>query len=123
MIVKCLSGTENSVDGAMKVLVEFTLELDRQVGEVAPLILSEVYRIFTAANQYSVTARKYAVEILYSLLRSINTNIETRQEKSAILNPVLPNFMQRLIEGLTAPNGPHSSFQLKTQIIKSTQRH
>ncbi|XP_041783157.1 importin-9 [Anopheles merus] len=118
VIVKCLSGTENSVDGAMKVLVEFTLELDRQVGEVAPLILSEVYRIFTAANQYSVTARKYAVEILYSLLRSINTNIETRQEKSAILNPVLPNFMQRLIEGLTAPNGPHSSFQLKTQIIK-----
>uniref|UniRef100_A0A182WDI9 Importin N-terminal domain-containing protein n=1 Tax=Anopheles minimus TaxID=112268 RepID=A0A182WDI9_9DIPT len=118
VIVKCLSGTENSVDGAMKVLAEFTLELDRQVGEVAPLILSEVYRIFTAANQYTVTARKYAVEILYSLLRSINTNIETRQEKSAILNPVLPNFMQRLIEGLTAPNGPHSSFPLKTQIIK-----
>uniref|UniRef100_A0A182RTC9 Importin N-terminal domain-containing protein n=1 Tax=Anopheles funestus TaxID=62324 RepID=A0A182RTC9_ANOFN len=118
VIVKCLSGTENSVDGAMKVLAEFTLELDRQVGEVAPLILSEVYRIFTAANQYNVTARKYAVEILYSLLRSINTNIETRQEKSAILNPVLPNFMQRLIEGLTAPNGPHSSFPLKTQIIK-----
>uniref|UniRef100_A0A182S8Y9 Exportin-2 central domain-containing protein n=1 Tax=Anopheles maculatus TaxID=74869 RepID=A0A182S8Y9_9DIPT len=26
--------------------------------------------------------------------------------------------MQRLIEGLTAPNGPHSSFPLKTQIIK-----
>uniref|UniRef100_A0A182NZM5 Importin N-terminal domain-containing protein n=1 Tax=Anopheles epiroticus TaxID=199890 RepID=A0A182NZM5_9DIPT len=118
VIVKCLSGTENSVDGAMKVLAEFTLELDRQVGEVAPLILSEVYRIFTAADQYNVTARKYAVEILYSLLRSINTNIETRQEKSAILSPVLPNFMQRLIEGLTAPNGPHSSFQLKTQIIK-----
>ncbi|XP_053658692.1 importin-9 [Anopheles marshallii] len=118
VIVKCLSGTENSVDGAMKVLAEFTLELDRQVGEVAPLILSEVYRIFTAANQYNVTARKYAVEILYSLLRSINTNIETRQEKFAILNPVLPNFMQRLIEGLTAPNGPHSSFPLKTQIIK-----
>uniref|UniRef100_A0A182SL49 Importin N-terminal domain-containing protein n=1 Tax=Anopheles maculatus TaxID=74869 RepID=A0A182SL49_9DIPT len=65
VIVKCLSGTENSVDGAMKVLAEFTLELDRQVGEVAPLILSEVYRIFTAANQYNVTARKYAVEILY----------------------------------------------------------
>uniref|UniRef100_A0A182QSB7 Importin N-terminal domain-containing protein n=1 Tax=Anopheles farauti TaxID=69004 RepID=A0A182QSB7_9DIPT len=118
VIVKCLSGTENSVDGAMKVLTEFTAELDRQVGDVAPLILAEVYRIFTAADQYNVTARKYAVEILYSLLRSINTNIETRQEKSAILNPVLPNFMQRLIEGLTAPNGPHSSFQLKTQIIK-----
>uniref|UniRef100_A0A182N2B4 Importin N-terminal domain-containing protein n=1 Tax=Anopheles dirus TaxID=7168 RepID=A0A182N2B4_9DIPT len=118
VIVKCLSGTENSVDGAMKVLTEFTTELDRQVGDVAPLILAEVYRIFTAADQYNVTARKYAVDILYSLLRSINTNIETRQEKTTILNPVLPNFMQRLIEGLTAPNGPHSSFQLKTQIIK-----
>ncbi|XP_053669805.1 importin-9 [Anopheles nili] len=118
VIVKCLSGTENSVDGAMKVLSEFTLELDRQIGDVAPLILSEVYRIFTAANQYNVTARKYAVEILYALLRGIDTRIETRQEKSAILNPVMPNFMQSLIEGLTAPNGPHSSFQLKTQIIK-----
>ncbi|XP_052872556.1 importin-9 [Anopheles cruzii] len=121
VIVKCLSGTENSVDGAMKVLVEFTRELDKQVGEVAPLILSEVYRIFTADTVYSVTARKYAVEILYAQLRSINIHIETRQQKSHILNPVLPNFMQRMIEGLTAPNGTHSSFQLKTQIIKVLQ--
>ncbi|XP_050093062.1 importin-9 [Anopheles aquasalis] len=118
VIVKCLSGTENSIDGAMKVLVEFTLELDKQVADVAPLILSEVYRIFSADTIYSVTARKYAVEILYALLRSINVNLTTRHQKSAILNPVLPNFMQRLIEGLTAPNGAHSSFQLKTQIIK-----
>ncbi|KFB37528.1 AGAP011156-PA-like protein [Anopheles sinensis] len=118
VIVKCLSGTENSIDGAMKVLVEFTLELDKQIADVAPLILSEVYRIFTADTVYNVTARKYAVEILYALLRAINNQIETRQQKSAILDPVLPNFMQRLIEGLTAPNGAHSSFQLKTQIIK-----
>lgn len=118
IIVKCLSGNENSVHGAMKVLVEFTLDLDKQIVEVGPMILSEVYRIFEAQNVYSVSTRSYAVEILTSLLRSINTHIESKQEQSTILNPTLPTFMQKMIEGLTVPNGPHSSFQLKTAIIK-----
>lgn len=118
IIVKCLSGNENSVHGAMKVLVEFTLDLDKQIAEVGPMILSEVYRIFAAQDVYSVSTRSYAVEILNSLLRSIITHIDSKQEQSNILNPTLPTFMQKMIEGLTVPNGPHSSFQLKTQIIK-----
>ncbi|XP_065091003.1 importin-9 [Ochlerotatus camptorhynchus] len=118
IIVKCLSGNENSVHGAMKVLVEFTLDLDKQIVDVGPMILSEVYRIFEAQNVYSVSTRSYAVEILNSLLRSINTHIESKQEQANILNPTLPTFMQKMIECLTVPNGPHSSFQLKTQIVK-----
>lgn len=118
IIVKCLSGNENSVHGAMKVLVEFTLDLDKQIAEVGPMILSEVYRIFEAQDVYSVSTRSYAVEILNSLLRSINTHIDSKQEQGNILNPILPTFMQKMIGGLTVPNGPHSSFQLKTQIIK-----
>lgn len=118
IIVKCLSGNENSVHGAMKVLVEFTLDLDKQIVNVGPMILSEVYRIFEAQNVYSVSTRSYAVEILKSLLCSINTHIESKEEQANILNPTLPTFMQKMIECLTVPNGPHSSFRLKTQIIK-----
>lgn len=118
IIVKCLSGNENSVHGAMKVLVEFTLDLDKQIVNVGPMILSEVYRIFEAQTIYSVATRSYAVEILNSLLKSINTHIDSKQDQANILNPTLPTFMQKMIEGLTVPNGPHSSFQLKTQIVK-----
>lgn len=120
IIVKCLSsGNENSVHGAMKVLVEFTLDLDeKQIVDVGPMILSEVYRIFEAQTVYSVSTRSYAVEILHSLLRSITTHIESKQEQANILNAVLPAFMQKMIEGLTVPNGPYSSFQLKTKIVK-----
>ncbi|XP_058829276.1 importin-9 isoform X2 [Topomyia yanbarensis] len=118
IIVQCLSGNENSVHGAMKVLVEFTLDLDKQIVEVGPMILSEVYRIFAAQTVYSVSTRSYAVRILNSLLRSINTHVESKQDQANILNPTLPTFMQKMIEGLTVPNGLHSSFELKTEIVK-----
>lgn len=48
ILVKCLGGNENSVHGAMQVLVEFTYDLNYQIAEVGPMILSEVYRIFEA---------------------------------------------------------------------------
>ncbi|XP_055594420.1 importin-9 isoform X2 [Uranotaenia lowii] len=119
IIVKCLGGNENSVHGAMKVLVEFTQDLDKQIIDVGPMILSEVFRIFEAQNVYSVSTRSTAVEILNSLLRSVNTHISSKQEQANLLNPTLPTFMQKMIEGLTVPNGPYSSFLLKTQIVKA----
>lgn len=48
IIVKCLGGNEDSIHGAMQVLVEFTYDLDSQIAEVGPIVLSEVYRIFEA---------------------------------------------------------------------------
>ena len=117
IIVKCLAGDENSVHGAMKVLVEFTLDLDKQLVDVGPMILAEVYKIFEANTVYSVSTRTYAVEILLSLLKNVNQQLE-KQQQSEILNPILPSFMQKMIEGLTVPYGPQSSFALKTQIVK-----
>ncbi|XP_055623927.1 importin-9 isoform X2 [Toxorhynchites rutilus septentrionalis] len=102
----------------MKVLVEFTLDLDKQIVEVGPMILSEVYRIFEAQAVYSVSTRSYAMKILISLLKSINAHIESKQDQTNIINATLPAFIQKMIEGLTVPNGPHSSFQLKTEIVK-----
>lgn len=104
----------------MKVLVEFTLDLDRQILDVGPMIISEVYRIFEAQSVYSVSTRSYAIKILNSLLRSVNTHVESKQEQAGIFNPTLPIFMQKMIEGLTVPNGPYSSFELKTEIVKGT---
>lgn len=56
IIVKCLGGNEDSIHGAMQVLVEFTYDLDSQIAVVGPIILSEIYRIFEAeqVNLFSV---------------------------------------------------------------------
>jgi importin-9 len=118
IIVKCLGGNDDSIHGTMQVLIEFTMDLNSQISTVAPLILSEVYRIFEADKVYSVKTRTSTVEILNSLLKSINMHVESKQERSALLDPILGSFVQKLIVGLTAPNGQLSSFGLKTEIIR-----
>ena len=40
------------------------------------------------------------------------------KDQMSFLNPVLPAFMEKMVQGLTIPNGPTSSFNLKTEIIK-----
>lgn len=102
----------------MQVLVEFTYDLDTQIGEVGPLILSEVYRIFEADTIYSAKTRSCSVEILCSVLKSINAHIENKQEIANMVNPVLPTFIQKLINGLTVPLGKQSNFGLKTEIVR-----
>ncbi|KAK3102093.1 hypothetical protein FSP39_008660 [Pinctada imbricata] len=47
------SGEPNAVHGAMRVLTEFTQDVtDTQMGHVAPLILPEMYKIFTAGQVF-----------------------------------------------------------------------
>lgn len=118
IIVKCLAGNNDSVHGAMQVLVEFTFELGERVKDVGPIILSEVYRIFDSELIFGVKTRSCSVEILYSLLKCANTHIDPKDQPS-FLNPVLPVFMQKLIQGLTVPNGATSSFELKTGILRA----
>lgn len=48
IIVKCLGGNEDSIHGAMQVLIEFSYDLDSQISVVGPVILNEIYRIFNA---------------------------------------------------------------------------
>lgn len=116
--MKCLGGNENSIHGAMQVLVEFTYDLNNQIENVGPLILSEVYRIFEAETVYNVKTRTSAVGIFKSLIKSINTHVQTKGDQAKLLNPILPNFMEKLIRELTLPNTPTSDFALKTEIIK-----
>lgn len=140
IIVKCLGGNEDSIHGAMQVLVEFSYNLDSQISGVGPVILNEIYRIFEAEQvgtkskahsqrphhkwfllekqMYSVNTRTCAVTIFKSLLAAINQNITNKEEKAKLLNPVLPVFINKLIGALGTPSGKHTSFALKTEIIK-----
>lgn len=117
IIVKCLAGNEDSVHGAMQVLVEFTYELQERVKDVGPIILSEVYRIFDSETSFTVKTRSVSIEILNALMKCVNIHIDTK-DQAAFLNPVIPAFMQKMVHGLTVPNGPTSSFKLKAEILK-----
>lgn len=117
IIVSCLAGNDDSVHGAMQVLVEFTFELEDRVKDVGPIILSEVYRIFDSETMFTVKTRSSSIGILNSLLKCTNTHIDVK-DQAAFLAPVLPVFMEKMIHGLTVPNGQTSSFQLKTEILR-----
>ena len=117
IIVKCLSGNEDSVHGAMQVLVEFTYELEDRVKDVGPIILSEIYRIYDSEAAFTVKTRSCSIDILNSLLKCANTHVDPKDLVS-FLNPVLPAFLEKMIQGLTVPNGATSSFTLKTEILK-----
>lgn len=67
---------------------------------------------------YSVNTRTCAVTIFKSLLAAINQNMPSKEEKAKLLNPVLPVFINKLIGALGTPTGQHTSFALKTEIIK-----
>lgn len=75
IIVKCLGGNEDSIHGAMQVLVEFTYDLDSQISAVGPIILNEIYRIFNAEEVCrpggsfyleSTTLRNLVIEIFFA---------------------------------------------------------
>lgn len=69
-------------------------------------------------QMYSVETRTCAITIFKSLLKAINQNILSKDEKAKLLNPVLPVFINKLIGALGTPTGQNSSFALKTEIIK-----
>lgn len=117
IIVGCLAGNENSVHGAMQVLVEFTYELEERVKSVGPIILAEIYRIYVSDEQFTVKTRTTAVEILNSVLKCANMHFDVK-EQPAMFTPILPSFLEKLIAGLLLPNGDKSNFQLKTENLK-----
>lgn len=116
IIVKCLGGNEDSVHGAMQVLVEFTYDLSNHITNVGPLIISEVYRIFSADTVYSLKTRACAIDIFKQILKSIMTHVSSREEQVAILTPaVMDTFIQKLMVGLS---DVRSDCVLKTSILK-----
>lgn len=117
IIIECFAGNEDSIHGAMQVLVEFTYELEEKVKTVGPIILSEIYRIFSSEEKYTVRTRSSAVEILNSILKCANMHID-HKEQITFFNPILPAFLDKLMAGLVTPNGNCSNFHLKTEILR-----
>ncbi|PNF35800.1 Importin-9 [Cryptotermes secundus] len=115
------SGNEWAVHGAMRVLREFSRDLtDVQLPHIAPVILSEMYRIFSDEQKYNVRIRGRAVEIFSTCVFMISAMSDYNNGVTrTLLNPVLPSFSERFICGLQVPNGIHSDSCLKADIIEA----
>ncbi|KAH8310718.1 hypothetical protein KR044_002749 [Drosophila immigrans] len=117
IIVKCLSGNEDSIHGAMQVLRDFTYDV-AQIKELGPVVIPEVYRIFDSEQNYSIKTRVSAIRTLKQLFMSILTLITDKQEQSSMMNSILTNFMDKLMHYLSMNCGAGSSFLLRSEIIK-----
>ncbi|XP_037952610.1 importin-9 [Teleopsis dalmanni] len=117
IIIKCLGGTENSIHGAMQILREFSYD-EKQIKELGPVVISEVYRIFDSEQVYSIKTRTSAIRILKSVFLSISINILDKQEQASMMNSILTNFMDKLLHYLSMNCGETSNFLLRTEIVK-----
>ncbi|XP_035243530.1 importin-9 [Anguilla anguilla] len=116
-----VSGDLNGVHGAMRVLTEFTREVtDTQMPMVAPVILPEMYKIFTMTEVYSIRTRSRAVEIFTTCAKLIAAiqDLQKGAAKALIL-PVVPQFTQAFIQALRIPDGPSSDCGLKREVLKA----
>ncbi|XP_068598144.1 importin-9 [Brachionichthys hirsutus] len=115
-----VSGNVNAVHGAMRVLTEFTREVtDTQMPLVAPVILPEMYKIFTMAEIYSIRTRSRAVEI-FTTCANLICAIEELEKGAAkaLIFPVVQQFTEAFVQALQMPDGPSSDSGLKMEVLK-----
>uniref|UniRef100_A0A8C6Y9C8 Importin 9 n=1 Tax=Naja naja TaxID=35670 RepID=A0A8C6Y9C8_NAJNA len=116
-----VSGDLNAVHGAMRVLTEFTREVtDTQMPLVAPVILPEMYKIFTMAEVYGIRTRSRAVEIFTTCAQMI-CNMEELEKGAAkvLIFPVVQQFTEAFVQALQMPDGPTSDSGLKMEVLKA----
>lgn len=116
-----VSGNVNAVHGAMRVLTEFTREVtDTQMPLVAPVILPEMYKIFTMAEVYSIRTRARAVEI-FTTCANLICAIEELEKGAAkaLIFPVVQQFTEAFVQALQMPDGPSSDSGLKMEVLKA----
>ncbi|XP_035237885.1 importin-9 [Anguilla anguilla] len=116
-----VSGDINAVHGAMRVLTEFTREVtDTQMPLVAPVILPEMYKIFTMAEVYSIRTRSRAVEIFTTCANLISAIEELEKGAAkALIFPVVQQFTEAFVQALQMPDGPSSDSGLKMEVLKA----
>nr|XP_061814396.1 importin-9-like [Nerophis lumbriciformis] len=116
-----VSGDVSAVHGAMRVLTEFTREVtDTQMPLVAPVILPEMYKIFTMAEVYSIRTRSRAVEI-FTTCANLICAIEELEKGAAkaLIFPVVQQFTEAFVQALQMPDGPSSDSGLKMEVLKA----
>ncbi|KAM4699585.1 importin-9 [Discoglossus pictus] len=118
MLVSC---DVSSVHGAMRVLTEFTREVtDTQMPLVAPVILPEMYKIFTMAEVYGIRTRSRAVEIFTTCAHMVCTMEELEKGAAqALIFPVVQQFTDAFVQALQMPNGTTSDSGLKMEVLKA----
>ncbi|NP_001087649.1 importin 9 L homeolog [Xenopus laevis] len=116
-----VSGEVNAVHGAMRVLTEFTREVtDTQMPLVAPVILPEMYKIFTMSEVYGIRTRSRAVEIFTTCAHVIYTMEELEKGVAhALIFPVVQQFTEAFVQALQMPDGPTSDSGLKMEVLKA----
>lgn len=115
------SGDANTVHGAMRVLTEFSRDItDNQMFQVAPVVLPEMYKIFTQPEKYGIRTRGRAVEIFSTCAQIIAAmgHMDKNTVKT-LLYPILPQFTEALVEALKIPDGPSSDSGIKKEILKA----
>lgn len=116
-----MSGDSNTVHGAMRVLTEFSRDItDNQMFQVAPVVLPEMYKIFTQPQKYGIRTRGRAVEIFSTCAQIIATMGHTdKSTTKTLLYPILPQFTEAFVEALKIPDGPTSDCGIKKEILKA----
>uniref|UniRef100_A0A4W3IWF5 Importin 9 n=1 Tax=Callorhinchus milii TaxID=7868 RepID=A0A4W3IWF5_CALMI len=121
-------GDVNAVHGAMPMISvvkmysnEFTREVtDTQMPLVAPVILPEMYKIFTMADVYSIRTRARAVEIFTTCANLICAIEEIEKGAArALIFPVVQQFTEAFVQALQLPDGPTSDSGLKMEVLKA----
>lgn len=114
-------GSQEGLQGSMAVLVEITHNVDdKQMPQVVPVILPEIYRIFSESGRYNVRMRSQAVQIFTSLAEVVCSAGEYNKGLvKELLGPSLLPFTEALVKHLQEPDGPTSDVGLKTSIVKA----
>lgn len=115
------SGDDAAAHGAMRVLTEFSRDLDDCiVPKVAPVILPEMYNIFCQEQKYSIRTRGRAVDIFTNLSSVISMMGEyNRGLAKTLLYPSLPPFIRAMLGALQTPDGPTVDCGLKKEIFRA----
>ncbi|XP_072336823.1 importin-9 isoform X4 [Scyliorhinus torazame] len=87
---------------------------------VAPVILPEMYKIFTMAEVYSIRTRARAVEIFTTCANLICAIEEVEKGAAkALIFPVVQQFTEAFVQALQMPDGPRSDSGLKMDVLKA----
>ncbi|KAF2359254.1 Exportin-1/Importin-beta-like [Trinorchestia longiramus] len=121
IIAAIKSGDDAGTHGAMRVLTEFSRDIDDvAITKVAPIILPEMYNIFCQDQKFSIRTRGRAVEIFTNLANAISMMGElNRNLAKELLYPSLPPFIQAMLKALQTPDGPTVDNGLKKDILKA----
>lgn len=120
VLITCLRDNELAIDGAMRVLTEFSRDLtEAQLPNLVPIILQEMYKIFQNEN-YSTGIRSCAIEIFVTITTLVaNTAAYEKKFVQQYSQEFIPIFCEKFVGCLKEPHRRFSDNSFTTDIIKA----